>query len=100
MMLFPEWYEAKHLGVAIKDEQKAILETVFGRLLANILAQPQVYVHRDWHSRILMVSEPNPGILVFQEAVYGHITYDLASIYRDAYIPDSNTHQRAHETAS
>jgi len=86
LMLFPEWYVAKHLGVAMKDEQKAILETVFGRILANNLAQPQVYVHRDWHSRNLMVSEPNPGILDFQDAVYGPITYDLASIYRDAYI--------------
>src|SRR3569832_2046429 len=75
LMLFPEWYVAKHLGVAMKDEQKAILETVFGRLLANNLAQPQVYVHRDWHSRNLMVSEPNPGILDFQDAVYGPITY-------------------------
>jgi len=86
LMLFPEWYVAKHLGVAMTDDQKAILETVFERLLANNLAQPQVYVHRDWHSRNLMLSEPNPGILDFQDAVYGPITYDLASIYRDAYI--------------
>lgn len=86
LMLFPEWYVEKHLGVAMKDEQKAILDTVFERLLANNLAQPQVYVHRDWHSRNLMVSDPNPGILDFQDAVYGPITYDLASIYRDAYI--------------
>ena len=86
LMLFPEWYVAKHLGVAMKDEQKAVLDTVFERILANNLAQPQVYVHRDWHSRNLMVSDPNPGILDFQDAVYGPITYDLASIYRDAYI--------------
>ena len=86
LMLFPEWYVAKHLGVAMKDDQKAILDTVFERLLANNLAQPKVYVHRDWHSRNLMVSDPNPGILDFQDAVYGPITYDLASIYRDAYI--------------
>lgn len=86
LMLFPEWYVAKHLGVVMQDEQKAILETVFERLLANNLAQPKVYVHRDWHSRNLMVSEPNPGILDFQDAVYGPVTYDLASIYRDAYI--------------
>jgi hypothetical protein len=86
LMLFPEWYVAKHLGVAMKDDQKAILDTVFERILANNLAQPQVYVHRDWHSRNLMVSDPNPGILDFQDAVYGPITYDLASIYRDAYI--------------
>jgi aminoglycoside/choline kinase family phosphotransferase len=86
LMLFPEWYVAKHLGVTMSDDQRAILETVFERLLANNLAQPQVYVHRDWHSRNLMVSDPNPGILDFQDAVYGPITYDLASIYRDAYI--------------
>lgn len=86
LMLFPEWYVAKHLGVAMKDDQKAILGSVFERLLANNLAQPRVYVHRDWHSRNLMVSDPNPGILDFQDAVYGPITYDLASIYRDAYI--------------
>ncbi|MDZ7596031.1 MAG: phosphotransferase [Thiobacillus sp.] len=86
LMLFPEWYVAKHLGVTMTDDQRAILETVFGRLLTNNLAQPQVYVHRDWHSRNLMVSDPNPGILDFQDAVYGPITYDLASIYRDAYI--------------
>ena len=86
LMLFPEWYVAKHLGVSMKDEQNAVLDTVFERILANNLAQPQVYVHRDWHSRNLMVSNPNPGILDFQDAVYGPITYDLASIYRDAYI--------------
>ena len=86
LMLFPDWYVAKHLGVAINDEQSAILNTVFERVLSNNLAQPQVYVHRDWHSRNLMVTEPNPGILDFQDAVYGPITYDLASIYRDAYI--------------
>ena len=86
LMLFPEWYVAKHLGVTMTAEQTAMLDTAFGRLLANNLAQPQVYVHRDWHSRNLMVSDPNPGILDFQDAVYGPITYDLASIYRDAYI--------------
>jgi aminoglycoside/choline kinase family phosphotransferase len=86
LMLFPDWYVAKHLGVEMKDEHKALLDTVFERILTNNLAQPQVYVHRDWHSRNLMVSEPNPGILDFQDAVYGPITYDLASIYRDAYI--------------
>ena len=86
LMLFPEWYVARHLGVAMNDAQKGILHTLFDRILANNLAQPQVYVHRDWHSRNLMVSDPNPGILDFQDAVYGPITYDLASIYRDAYI--------------
>ncbi|MFP5410758.1 MAG: aminoglycoside phosphotransferase family protein, partial [Gammaproteobacteria bacterium] len=55
LMLFPEWYVAKHLGVAMNDQQKALLDTVFERILANTLAQPRVYVHRDWHSRNLMV---------------------------------------------
>jgi hypothetical protein len=93
LMLFPEWYVAKHLGATLSDEQAATLHTVFERLLVNNLAQPQVYVHRDWHSRNLMVSDPNPGILDFQDAVYGPITYDLASIYRDAYIQWDEEHQ-------
>ena len=86
LMLFPEWYVSKHLGVSLSEAQTATLNTVFEQILANNLAQPQVFVHRDWHSRNLMVSDPNPGILDFQDAVYGPITYDLASIYRDAYI--------------
>ena len=86
LMLFPEWYVARHLGAHMGDDQQAILDTVFERLLANNLAQPRVYVHRDWHTRNLMVSEPNPGILDFQDAVYGPITYDLVSVYRDAYV--------------
>jgi aminoglycoside/choline kinase family phosphotransferase len=93
LMLFPEWYVGKHLGVSLGDEQTATLNTVFERILLNNLAQPQVYVHRDWHSRNLMVSDPNPGILDFQDAVYGPITYDLASIYRDAYIQWDEEHQ-------
>ena len=86
LMLFPEWYVNRHLGVTLTAEQQATLDTTFERILANNLAQPQVFVHRDWHSRNLMVTDPNPGILDFQDAVYGPITYDLASIYRDAYI--------------
>ena len=93
LMLFPEWYVAKHLGATLSDEETATLDTAFERLLVNNLAQPQVYVHRDWHSRNLMVSDPNPGILDFQDAVYGPITYDLASIYRDAYIQWDEEHQ-------
>jgi aminoglycoside/choline kinase family phosphotransferase len=86
LMLFPEWYIAKHLNVTLSDAQTATLNNVFERLLANTLAQPKVWVHRDWHSRNLMVADPHPGILDFQDAVYGPITYDLASIYKDAYI--------------
>ncbi len=84
--LFPEWYIAKHLGVTLSEKQQSKLEEVFKRILANNLAQPCVYVHRDYHSRNLMVTEPNPGILDFQDAVYGPITYDLASLFKDAYI--------------
>ncbi|MFA5370686.1 MAG: phosphotransferase [Sideroxydans sp.] len=85
--LFPEWYIAKHLGVTLTAKQQAKLEQVFERILANNLAQPNVYVHRDYHSRNLMfVPDNNPGILDFQDAVYGPITYDLASLFKDAYI--------------
>jgi len=86
MNLFPEWYVAKHLQVKLDEKQNAALETVFQRILQNNLAQPRVFVHRDYHTRNLMVSTPNPGILDFQDAVYGPITYDLASLFKDAYI--------------
>jgi aminoglycoside/choline kinase family phosphotransferase len=86
MQLFPDWYLAKHLEITMSDAQQAKLAQVFDRILANNLAQPCVYVHRDYHSRNLMVSEPNPGVLDFQDAVFGPITYDLASLFKDAYI--------------
>ena len=87
LMLFPDWYIGKHLGITLTDKQTATLNKVFDVLLANNLAQPQVYVHRDYHSRNLMVlPQGNPGILDFQDAVYGPITYDLVSLLRDAYI--------------
>ncbi|MDO8811199.1 MAG: phosphotransferase [Gallionella sp.] len=86
MRLFPEWYIARHLNITLTDKQHAKLEEVFARIIANNLAQPRVYVHRDYHSRNLMLSEPNPGILDFQDAVYGPITYDLVSLFKDAYI--------------
>ena len=87
MRLFPDWYLARHLDIQLDDEQRNTLDTTFDRILANNLAQPRVYVHRDWHSRNLMLTDAdNPGVLDFQDAVYGPITYDLASIYKDAYI--------------
>jgi len=87
MRLFPEWYIARHLGVTLNESQNAKLESVFARIIANNLAQPRVYVHRDYHSRNLMkLDENNPGILDFQDAVYGPITYDLTSLFKDAYI--------------
>jgi aminoglycoside/choline kinase family phosphotransferase len=84
--LFPEWYVAKHLGVTLNDAERSQLEQVFDRILAINLAEPKVYVHRDWHSRNLMTSEPNPGIVDFQDAVYGPISYDMVSLLKDAYI--------------
>jgi N-acetylmuramate 1-kinase len=86
MELFPDWYIAKHLNIKLDDLQKVTLEKTFSTLTQNILNQGQVYVHRDYHSRNLMVCEDNPGILDFQDAVYGAITYDLVSLLRDAYI--------------
>jgi len=86
MRLFPDWYIAKHLNTTLDEKQSTKLDTVFQRILQNNLAQPRVYVHRDFHSRNLMVADPNPGILDFQDAVYGPITYDLASLFKDAYI--------------
>ncbi len=86
--LFPDWYLARHLGVTPSPAQEAVLRGVFEQILDNNLAQPPVFVHRDYHSRNLMRIEngQNPGIIDFQDAVYGPLTYDLVSLYRDAYI--------------
>ena len=85
--LFPEWYVGRHLGLELSAAQRTRLDGVFDALLANVTAQQQVYVHRDYHSRNLMVmDEANPGVLDFQDALYGPITYDLASLLRDAYV--------------
>jgi len=87
MQLFPDWYISKHLGTTLSEAQQRVLQDTFALLNSNILAQGQVYVHRDYHSRNLMVCEENnPGILDFQDAVYGPITYDLVSLLKDAYI--------------
>ena len=93
LALFPDWYLGRHLGVAVDQPMQTTLQTVFAAILANNLKQPQVFVHRDYHSRNLMlVGDPeptfpsNPGILDFQDAVYGPLTYDPVSLYRDAYI--------------
>ena len=107
MRLFPEWYIARHLQVQLDEKQAAVLKNVFHRIVQNNLAQPHVFVHRDYHSRNLMYIESplsnslpqagertnekgnfltSPGILDFQDAVYGPITYDLVSLFKDAYI--------------
>ena len=85
--LFPEWYLRKHLNIELTDLQQAQLKKSFELIIENNLAQAKVYVHRDYHSRNLMVTNHNnPGVLDFQDAVYGPITYDAASLWRDAYI--------------
>jgi aminoglycoside/choline kinase family phosphotransferase len=86
MQLFPDWYVAKHLGVELTGEQKSQLEQVFALLVKSALAQPKVYVHRDYMPRNLMLSDPNPGVLDFQDAVIGPISYDLVSLLRDAFL--------------
>jgi aminoglycoside/choline kinase family phosphotransferase len=85
--LFPEWFIGRHLGITMTDKQQATLDKVFETIAANVLAQPQVFMHRDYHSRNLMwMEQDNPGVLDFQDAVYGPVTYDLGSLLRDAYI--------------
>jgi len=86
MALFPDWYLGRHLGITLQAEQKEALQQAFSFLADAALQQPQVIVHRDYHSRNLMVSEPNPGILDFQDAVIGPLSYDLVSLLRDCYI--------------
>jgi aminoglycoside/choline kinase family phosphotransferase len=84
--LFPDCLVANPLGLAPPPAPPATLDSAFRQILDSALKQPQVYVHRDFHSRNLMVSQPNPGVLDFQGAVYGPISYDLVSLLRDAYI--------------
>jgi N-acetylmuramate 1-kinase len=86
LSLFPEWYVRRHLKVALTDTQRASLAEVESLLVASALAQPRVYVHRDYMPRNLMASDPNPGVLDFQDAVYGPLTYDVASLFRDAFL--------------
>lgn len=84
--LFPEWYLGRHLSLEPTPSERDDMQGVFDTLLANVLAQPRVFVHRDYMPRNLMVTTPNPGILDFQDAVYGPISYDVASLFRDAFI--------------
>ncbi len=87
MELFPEWYLERYLGYRMTADDRGLLETCFASLVAAAQAQPQLWVHRDYHSRNLLVSERhNPGILDFQDAVLGPITYDLVSLLKDCYI--------------
>jgi N-acetylmuramate 1-kinase len=87
MQLFEDWYVGRHMGSSLTDDEKHQLNKLMQWLTQSALAQPQVMVHRDYHSRNLMLTtERNPGIIDFQDAVIGPISYDLVSLLRDAYI--------------
>ena len=85
LALFPEWCVAREYGITWTDRQQATWAKLCDVLVASALAQPRVAVHRDWMPRNLMLTEPNPGILDFQDAVFGPVTYDIASLLRDAF---------------
>src|SRR5690606_27792507 len=84
--LFPVWYLDRHLNLALSAAQQQTLAATFQLLEDSALAQPQVFVHRDYMPRNLMISTPNPGILDFQDAVLGPISYDVLSLFKDAFI--------------
>ena len=87
MALFEEWYLNRHLNVQLNDEQKIKLAATFELLIQSALEQPQTFVHRDYHSRNLMLTQKhNPGIIDYQDAVIGPCTYDLVSLFKDCYI--------------
>ena len=98
LSLFHDWLCGTHLGIEFSDPEERQWQAVCDLLVANAFAQPQVFVHRDYHSRNLMVtSQDNPGILDFQDAVEGPLTYDLVSLLKDCYVKWSpeETWQRA-----
>jgi len=87
MMLFPDWFLSKHLKASPDKSTINMLDETFNKLSNSALQQPTVWVHRDYHSRNLMVTEhKNPGVIDFQDAVEGPVTYDLVSLLRDCYI--------------
>ena len=87
MELFRDWFLERLLGLELREDEHHVLDHAFALLANNALEQPRVWVHRDYHSRNLMVTDSfNPGILDFQDAVIGAVTYDLVSLLRDCYI--------------
>lgn len=86
LALFPEWYLERHLGLTLDNELRRLLEKVFDLLVDAALAQGRVWVHRDFMPRNLMDSDPDPGVIDFQDAVYGPVSYDPVCLFRDAFI--------------
>lgn len=100
MRLFDAWFLQRHLGLALDAQEQTLLNTVYEHLSARARKQPQAFVHRDYHSRNLMVTEArSPGVIDFQDAVAGPITYDLISLVRDSYVewPESRVEQWARD---
>jgi len=86
MELMPEWYLERHLGRKVDEATRGVLDRTFALLVASARAQPQSFMLRDFMPRNLMIATPNPGVLDFQDAVYGPITYDVVSLLRDAFL--------------
>jgi aminoglycoside/choline kinase family phosphotransferase len=87
MDLMPEWFLQRHLGLTPTAAESGMLHSLSATLAQSALVQPATFVHRDYHSRNLLISaENNPGILDFQDAVWGPVTYDLVSLLKDCYI--------------
>lgn len=87
MLLFETWYVNRHLDTKLTAQQQITLNEIFKLLISSALEQPQVFVHRDYHSRNLMITDTNnPGVIDYQDAVNGPITYDLVSLFKDCYI--------------
>lgn len=105
LALFPDWYLARHLNLTLTGAALASWQQLCDRLVENALAQPRVYVHRDYMPRNLMLSTPNPGVLDFQDAVYGPIAYDPICLFKDAFLswPEARVEawlRRYHERAA
>ncbi|AWM94654.1 aminoglycoside phosphotransferase [Pseudomonas sp. 31-12] len=92
--LLPEWYVKRELGIEFDSAQQMLWQNVTELLIDSALAQPKVLVHRDYMPRNLMLSEPNPGVLDFQDAVYGPVTYDVTCLFKDAFLswPEERVH--------
>jgi aminoglycoside/choline kinase family phosphotransferase len=87
MELLPEWFLGRHLGLSVGGDERGMLDRLFEALVQAALSQPSAFVHRDYHSRNLLVTtDNNPGILDFQDAVFGPVTYDAVSLLKDCYI--------------
>jgi N-acetylmuramate 1-kinase len=88
MALFPDWLLEQYLGLSLDNTERALLDTAFAFLRESALAQPEVTVHRDYHSRNLLVADntDRPGVIDFQDAVAGPVTYDVVSLLKDCYI--------------